>query len=89
MVKRKANAVEPADAIEAAPSPRKKVVAHDFKPVDPAAVLPEDASLDLADAEIYYVADFIDPKTAERWYNELVELDTCTYSPMLSEICTY
>lgn len=56
---------------------RRKVVACDFQPVDP-ALLPGDARLDLADAEIYYVEDFLcDSKTAKRWYDDLVELDTC------------
>lgn len=58
------------------PIKRKKVVASDFQPVD-ADVLPENAKLDLADAEIYYVPSFVDADTAQRWYNELVELDTC------------
>ncbi|KAK9899207.1 hypothetical protein P389DRAFT_45420 [Cystobasidium minutum MCA 4210] len=75
MVKRKIADVESPDAVPTTTSPRKKVVASDFLPVDP-AILPDDARLDLADAEIYYIADFIDAKTAKRWYEELVQLDT-------------
>jgi hypothetical protein len=60
------------------PVKRKKVVASDFQSIDP-AVLPESAKLDLADAEIYYVENFLcDTLTAKRWYEELVELDTCS-----------
>lgn len=79
MVKRKIADVESPDAVPTTTSPRKKVVASDFLPVDP-AILPDDARLDLADAEIYYIADFIDAKIAKRWYEELVQLDTCTYA---------
>lgn len=63
---------------DTSPSKRKKVSATDFEPVDP-AVLPPDAKLDLADCEIYYVPDFVDKMTAKRWYDELMELDTCKW----------
>lgn len=70
-------AAHEASTSDSAPVKRKKVVASDFQPVDP-KLLPEDAKLDLADAEIYYVEDFLcDAATAKRWYDELVELDTC------------
>lgn len=60
------------------PVKRTKVVASDFQSIDP-AILPESAKLDLADAEIYYVEDFLcDEATARRWYEEIVELDTCS-----------
>jgi hypothetical protein len=58
------------------PRKRKKVTARDFNPVN-SDVLPKDARLDLADAEIYYVPDFIEPETAKRWYGDLLALDTC------------
>ena len=58
---------------------RKKVEAGDFEPVNP-DVLPANAKLDLADCEIYYVPDFVDKKTAKRWYKELLELGTCMSS---------
>lgn len=65
-------------ALDDPPVKRKKVVASDFKPVDP-RVLPEGVKFDLADAEIYYIEDFLcDATTAQRWYKELVELDTCS-----------
>lgn len=86
MVKRKIAQVEAPESPDASsPSSKKargsvareRVVAADFEPVDP-AVLPDNARLDLADSEIYYVPDFVDKKTAKRWYDELVELDSCT-----------
>lgn len=58
------------------PNKRKRVSAHDFEPVDP-SVLPEDTKLDLADCDVYYVSDFVDKATAKRWYDELLELETC------------
>lgn len=57
-------------------SKRRKITQADFKPVDP-TVLPEGCRLDLADSEVYYVKDFIDAKTAKRWYRDLLDLDTC------------
>lgn len=91
MVKRKlqlgtsSTAVDASDDAESVtavkPVKRKKVVASDFKPVDP-AILPENTKLDLADAEMYYVKNFLcDESTAKRWYEELVELDTCLSDP--------
>ena len=73
MSKRKVKEEEPA----VSPSnKRKRVQASDFEPVDPVN-LPANSKLDLADCEIYYIADFVDKKTARRWYNELLELETC------------
>ena len=80
MVKRKADADADTTNPDAngrdVPPKRNKVVAADFKPVDP-AVLPDDARLDLQDGEIYYVADFVESKLARRWYKDLLELEAC------------
>lgn len=75
MVKRKADAELDVNEQEV-PLKRKKVVASDFKPVE-AAILPDNARLDLEDSEIYYVKDFIDSKLAKRWYKGLLELEAC------------
>jgi hypothetical protein len=80
MVKRKADTDADANNPDAnepdVPLKRNKVVAADFKPVDP-AVLPDNARLDLQDGEIYYVAEFVDSKLARRWYKDLLELEAC------------
>lgn len=60
-------------------SKRKRVTADDFSPVDP-RVLPEKCRLDLADCEVYYVDDFVDPATSDLWYKQLLELPTCERS---------
>ncbi|CAD6568238.1 MAG: hypothetical protein CYPHOPRED_002441 [Cyphobasidiales sp. Tagirdzhanova-0007] len=69
------------------PDKRKKVTAKDFKPVEP-GVLSEGAHLDLADSDIYYVADFVDKSTARRWYKELMELDTYRVPTYLENVRT-
>lgn len=55
---------------------RKRIEASDFEPVDP-KVMPDDAHLDLADAEIYYIANFVEKGVARRWYKDLLALETC------------
>jgi hypothetical protein len=38
---------------------------------------------DMPDAEVFYVPDFIDKNVAQEWYNELLMLDTCKFTPEL------
>lgn len=37
--------------------------------------------LPLADADAYYVPDFVDPLTAQHWHDELLKLEECELSP--------
>ena len=76
MGKRAADGEHPTVLVDSPQSKRRKVTQADFKPVDQ-AVLPEGCRLDLADSEVYYVKDFVDAKTAKRWYRDLLDLDTC------------
>lgn len=37
--------------------------------------------LPLADADAYYIPDFVDPLTAQRWHDELLKLEECEPTP--------
>lgn len=39
--------------------------------------LPDSYRLPLADADAYYVPDLVDPATAQKWHDQLLELDEC------------
>ena len=40
----------------------------------------------MPDAEVFYVPDFIDKDLAQEWYNELLMLDTCKFTPELHSL---
>ena len=41
---------------------------------------------DMPDAEVFYVPDFIDKDVAQEWYNELLMLNSCEFTPELSSL---
>ncbi|KAG9121461.1 hypothetical protein FRC07_002581 [Ceratobasidium sp. 392] len=88
MVKRKASSPAPASSVPKKTRPTKASSAKESPPEEtfeqfkPSPEFAEKYRLDLPGADTYYKEDFIQPETANQWYEELNNLDTW-YRPTL------
>lgn len=81
--KRKLTSSRSSSTIGGAKTPKAKRARVTVEPgeSDQVTALPDSYRLPLADADAYYVPDLVDPATAQKWHDQLLELDECEQPP--------